>query len=126
MISAIFTGSIITRYEETFASLPILVSFIPMLMDTGGNCGSQSSTIIIRGMATNEISLKDVFKVWYKEIRIALLAGTILATINGIRIYLQYHNFLLALTVSLTLVMVVVMAKSLGCLLPMGAKYFLT
>lgn len=123
MISAIFTGSIITRYEETFASLPILVSFIPMLMDTGGNCGSQSSTIIIRGMATNEISLKDVFKVWYKEIRIALLAGTILATINGIRIYLQYHNFMLALTVSLTLVVVVVMAKSLGCLLPMGAKY---
>ena len=122
MLSATLTGSIISHYEEAFASLPILVSFIPMIMDTGGNCGSQSSTLIIRGLATNEIKLGDVFKVWFKEVRISLLVGVILATVNGIRIVLQYSDPLLALVIGITLLFTVVLSKSIGCLLPMAAK----
>ncbi|MBQ5755815.1 MAG: magnesium transporter, partial [Erysipelotrichaceae bacterium] len=83
MLSAIFTGTILTRYEEAFAVMPILVSFIPMIMDTGGNSGSQASTMIIRGLATDEIETKDVLKVWFKEIRIALIVGAVLAVVNG-------------------------------------------
>ena len=122
MLSATLTGNIISHYEEAFASLPILVSFIPMIMDTGGNCGSQSSTMIIRGLATNEIKLGDVFKVWFKEVRISLLVGVILATVNGIRIVLQYSDPLLALVIGITLLFTVVLSKSIGCLLPMAAK----
>lgn len=122
MLSATLTGSIISHYEEAFASLPILVSFIPMIMDTGGNCGSQSSTLIIRGLATNEIKLGDVFKVWFKEVRISLLVGVILATVNGIRIVLQYSDPLLALVIGITLLFTVILSKSIGCLLPMAAK----
>ncbi len=122
MLSATLTGNIISHYEEAFASLPILVSFIPMIMDTGGNCGSQSSTMIIRGLATNEIKLGDVFKVWFKEVRISLLVGVILATVNGIRIVLQYSDPLLALVIGITLLFTVILSKSIGCLLPMAAK----
>ncbi len=122
MLSATLTGSIINHYEEAFASLPILVSFIPMIMDTGGNCGSQSSTMIIRGLATNEIKLGDVFKVWFKEVRISLLVGVMLATVNGIRIVIQYSDPLLALVIGITLLFTVVLSKSIGCLLPMAAK----
>jgi len=122
MLSAMVTGTIITSYEEAFAHLPILVAFIPMLMDTGGNCGAQSSTMVIRGLATDEIELKDLLKVWFKELRIALLVGLILCIVNGLRIYLQYQDLMLAITISLTLIMTVIIAKSLGCLLPMLAK----
>ena len=122
MLSATLTGNIISHYEEAFASLPILVSFIPMIMDTGGNCGSQSSTMIIRGLATNEIKLGDVFKVWFKEVRISLLVGVILATVNGIRIVIQYSDPLLALVIGITLLFTVILSKSIGCLLPMAAK----
>ena len=76
MLSATVTGTIITRYENAFSAVPLLVSFIPMLMDTGGNCGSQSSTLIIRGLALNEIRPRDVFRIAFKEFRIALLVGT--------------------------------------------------
>ena len=122
MLSSAITGMIITHYQDAFASLPILVSFIPMLMDTGGNCGSQSSTMIIRGLATKEIELKDVAKVWFKEIRIAVLVGIILAIVNGARIMLQYHNPLLAILIGATLIFTVMLAKSLGCILPMIAE----
>lgn len=122
MLSATITGSIITHYQDAFSSLPILVSFIPMLMDTGGNCGSQSSTMIIRGLATGEINMKDVLRVWFKEIRIAILVGIILAIVNGARITLQYQNIPLAIVIGITLMCTVVLAKSLGCLLPMAAK----
>ncbi len=122
MLSATITGSIITHYQNAFASLPILVSFIPMIMDTGGNCGSQSSTMIIRGLATGEIELKDVLKVWFKETRIALLVGLILAVVTGVRVVIQYQNPLLALVLGITLICTVVLAKSLGCTLPMLAK----
>ena len=122
MLSATITGSIITHYEEAFASIPILVSFIPMLMDTGGNCGSQSSTLIIRGLATGEIYPKDVFKVWFKEIRVAILVGIILAVVNGVRVAIQYGDVLLALVIGITLVLTVLISKSLGCILPLAAK----
>ena len=122
MLSSMVTGSIISHYEEAFSALPILVSFIPMLMGTGGNCGSQSSTLIIRGLAMDEIKLKDFFKALWKEIRVAVLVGLILALANGIRIWVQYKNFQLGLVVALTLIGVVLLAKCLGCLLPMLAK----
>ncbi len=122
MVSSIITGTIITKYEEAFAAVPLLVAFIPMLMDTGGNCGSQSSTLIIRGLAMDEIKLKDFFKVWWKEIRVAVIVGCILAIINGVRILIQYQNLQLGLVVGITLIITVIISKSLGCILPMLAK----
>lgn len=122
MISATLTGTILTHYEEAFAALPILVSFIPMIMDTGGNCGSQSSTLIIRGMAMDEIKLKDFIRAVWKEIRVALLVGTALAIVNGLRIFIQYKDFKLSIVLGLTLIGTVCMAKILGCMLPMLAK----
>ena len=122
MISSIVTGTIITKYENAFAAVPILVAFIPMLMDTGGNCGSQSSTLIIRGMAMDEIKLKDFFKAIWKEFRVAMLVGIVLATFQGVRIIIQYHETKLALVVSFSLIGTVMMAKVLGCILPMLAK----
>lgn len=122
MLSSIVTGTIITNYEEAFAALPILVAFIPMLMDTGGNCGSQSSTLIIRGLATEEIKLKDFFKALWKELRVSILVGSILAIANGIRILIQYRDLSLALVVGLTLIGTVSISKCLGCCLPMVAK----
>ena len=122
MLSATITGSIITNYKAAIASLPVLVAFLPMLMDTGGNSGSQASTLIIRGLAMDEISTKDVLKVMWKEFRIALLVGTSLAIANGIRILIQYHDIKIAFVVALTLVFTVIIAKLLGCTMPMLAK----
>lgn len=122
MISATVTGSIITYYEEAFAALPILVAFIPMIMGTGGNCGSQSSTLIIRGLAVDEIQLTDFLKALWKEIRVALLVGIILAVANGIRIFVQYRDLQLSIVVGLTLIATVCMSKALGCCLPMLSK----
>lgn len=122
MFSATITGSIITRYENAFSAVPLLVSFIPMLMDTGGNCGSQSSTLIIRGLALGEIHFKEIFKVMFKEFRISLIVGTILAIANGVRIFIQYQNFNIALVVALSLMVVVIVAKLIGCMLPLFAN----
>lgn len=122
MLSAAITGGILTHYEEAFAAVPILVSFIPMIMGTGGNCGSQSSTLIIRGMAMDEIKLRDFFKAIWKEIRVALLVGLALAIVNGIRIMIQYQDLKLAIVLGLTLIGTVSLAKTLGCVLPMLAK----
>ncbi len=122
MISSSITGSIIIHYEEAFAALPLLVAFVPMLMDTGGNCGSQSSTMIIRGMATDEIKLKDYFKAVWKEIRISVIVGIILSIANGIRIVVQYNDLQIAIVVGITLILTVIFSKFLGCSLPMLAK----
>ena len=122
MLSAAVTGTIITHYEDAFAAIPILVSFIPMLMDTGGNCGSQSSTLIIRGLALDEIKFKDIFKVIFKEFRIALLVSAGLALANGIRIYLMYKNLQLAFVIGISLIATVIIAKMIGCTLPLFAK----
>ncbi len=124
MLSATLTGSIITEYENAFAAIPLLVSFIPMLMDTGGNCGAQTSTMIIRGIALNEIHFTDFFKALFKEFRIALIVSVILSAVNGLRIFLMYHDLLLALTVSLSLIVTVILSKSIGCVLPLIAKKF--
>ena len=125
MLSATITGSIIENYEAAFTALPILVAFIPMLMDTGGNCGAQSSTMIIRGLALDEITPKDIMKIMFKEIRIAVVVGLILAAVNTLRIYIMYSGqdplFLSAVT-GLSLIATVVIAKMLGGVLPILAK----
>ena len=93
-----------------------------MLMDTSGNCGSQASTLIIRGMALGEITVKDFFRVLWKEIRVALVVGSTLAVVETAHIYLRYHNLPVALTVSISLLVTVCLAKSIACILPMLAK----
>lgn len=122
MFTSIITGTIITRYENAFSAIPLLVSFIPMLMDTGGNCGSQSATLIIRGIALDEIRFTDLFKVMFKEFRISLIVGAFLAVANGVRIFIQYHNPGLAVVIACSLMGTVIMAKLVGCTLPLLAK----
>lgn len=124
MISATITGGVITKYENAFEALPLLVAFLPMVMGTGGNCGSQSSTLIIRGLANDEIKLKDFFKAWWKEVRVAFFVGIALFIANSIRILIQYKDVKLAIIVGCTLMGTVTIAKSLGCILPMIAKKF--
>lgn len=123
MFSATITGSILAKYEDAIATVPLLVSFIPMLMDTGGNSGSQSSTLVIRGIALDEIHFSDIFKVMFKELRISLIAGVVLALVNGVRIYIMYNqNLMLTLVVCLSLLATVIIAKLIGCALPLLAK----
>lgn len=122
MLSSIITGGIIINYENAFSAIPLLVAFIPMIMDTGGNCGSQSSTLIIRGLATDELEPKDALKILWKEIRIALVVGITLTIVNGLRIFVQYQNLQLAVTVGLSICATVILSKSIGCLLPLIAK----
>jgi magnesium transporter len=125
MLSATITGSIISGFEDALAVLPILVAFIPMLMDTGGNAGTQTSTLIIRGMALEEIRFRDIAVVLWKEIRIGLLCGLGLGLINFVRIYLMNgKNAILSLTVTVSMLITIIMAKSIGCILPMFAKKF--
>lgn len=122
MISAAVTGSIITNFEGAISAVPLLVSFLPMLMDTGGNSGSQTSTLIIRGLAMDEVSTKDIFKAMWKEFRIALIVGSVLALANGVRIFVQYKDFAIAAIISATIVCTVIIAKLLGCIMPILAK----
>ncbi|MDR2471114.1 MAG: magnesium transporter [Treponema sp.] len=123
MLSAALTGGIISGYEDALALLPALVVFIPMLMDTGGNAGSQTSTLIIRGMALGEIRPGDALRVLGREVCIALLCGLALGIINYVRIYLMYgHKSSLCITVTLSLIITVIIAKTIGCLLPLAAK----
>jgi magnesium transporter len=122
MISATFTGIIIQGYQKELASVVILAAFIPMLMDTGGNAGTQVSTLIIRGMALGEIKLKDYFKVLLKEMRVSLIVGVVLALVNFLRVWIFHHDPLLALTVSAALLFTVILAKIVGCTLPMIAR----
>lgn len=122
MLSATFTQTIITHYEAAFATIPLLAAFIPMISDTGGNCGSQSATMIIRGMSLDEIRPKDILKVILKESEISLMVGIVLSVVNGIRIIITYHSFVLALVLGLTLMCTVFMSKLLGGILPMIAK----
>ncbi len=123
MISESFTGSIIEQYTHLLASMTILTAFIPMLMDTGGNSGSQSSTLIIRGLATGEIDLKDWRKVFWKEFRIALMVGVVLGSVSFMKsVFLGKKHPLVALSVGATLVVTVMIAKITGGLLPIIAK----
>ena len=123
MISATFTGKIIQHYEAALASYVVLTSFIPMLMDTGGNAGGQSSVTIIRGLSLNDIEYKDTLKVIWKEIRVAVLAGLTLAIANFAKLLLiDKVTTSVALVVCLTLVITVIIAKIIGCSLPILAK----
>lgn len=122
MFSATITGAIITKYENAFTTIPLLVSFIPMLMDTGGNCGSQSSTLIIRGLAVDELHFSDFFTILWKEFRVAIVVGVVLALANGVRIFWVYKNLPMAVVVAASLVVTIVIAKLVGCILPILAK----
>lgn len=122
MLSATVTGLLLTHYENAMAVMPILISFIPMLMGTGGNCGSQSSTLVIRGLAVGEIEFKDIFRVMFKEVRVAMLVSIFLAFVNGIRVFIMYHDLMLCITIGLTMMGTICLAKMVGCTLPLVAK----
>ena len=125
MISATFTGRIIKSYEDVLQSVVILSSFIPMLMDTGGNAGAQSSTIVIRALALGEVNPKDIFKILKKEFSISFIVAVVLAGINYLRlITLTKTPLNVALTVSITLIFVVMISKIIGAFLPVVAKTF--
>ncbi len=125
MISATISGRIISGAEEVLTAMIVLNSFIPMLMDTAGNSGSQSSTLVIRGLATGEIEMKDFAKVLWKEFRISIIVGVVLAFVNFLRLYyLEKIEFNISLLVSLTLIVVIVISKLLGGILPLIAKKF--
>ncbi|MDY5870712.1 MAG: magnesium transporter [Suilimivivens sp.] len=123
MISATFTGSILTTFEDALMAYGALIAYIPMLMDTGGNAGGQASVTIIRGLSLNEIEFKDAFRVVWKEIRVAVLCGLTLAAANFIKLLLLDRvELMVAIVVCLTLVVAVMIAKIVGCTLPMLAK----
>ncbi|MCL2136796.1 MAG: magnesium transporter [Coriobacteriia bacterium] len=123
MLSDTINGSVIASYENSLAVLPILVAFIPMLMGAGGNASAQASTVIIRGLALDEITFKDLAKVIWKEVRVGLACGFTLGLANFIRIFLMNgRDAVLSLVVTSSLLLGIVFAKTLGCLLPIGAK----
>ena len=123
MVSATFTGKIIQAYESALAAQVVLTAFIPMLMDTGGNAGSQASVTIIRGLSLGEIQMIDIFKIIWKEIRVAFLCGLTLSLANFAKMMLLDRVGLsVALIVCLTLVVTVIIAKITGCTLPILAK----
>lgn len=128
MLSATLTGAVVNKYQSAFAAVPVLVSFLSMLSGTGGNCGSQTSTLVIRGMALGEIHMRDFFKVLFKELRVAVVCGIILSIVNAGRIILVYHNdtsvdcYKLAFTVSGAILLTVILSKLIAAMLPMAAK----
>ena len=130
MISATFTGMIITSFEDKLSALIVLTAFIPMLMDTGGNSGGQASATIIRALSLNEIDLNDIFKVIWKEIRVGFVCGLTLSIVNFFKILLidklllgtKGITFKVDLVISLTLFIEIIFAKIVGCPLPIFAK----
>lgn len=123
MLSATLSGLALGSFEKVLLAMPILNTFVPMLTGTGGNCGSQSSTLMIRGLATEEIEFKDIFRVLFKELRVGVLVGAMLAIVNGIRVMIMYSgNIMLAVTLGITLICTVSLAKVIGCVLPLIAK----
>ena len=123
MISATFTSTIITHFETLLSGAVVLTAFIPMLMDSAGNSGSQTSVTVIRNMALGEVELCDWLRVLFKELRVAVLSGLALAAVNFLRMMIfTSAGMMVSLTVSVTLLCTVVIAMAVGCLLPMGAK----
>ena len=123
MLSSMVTGGILLKYENAFSVIPLLVTFIPMLMDTGGNSGNQTSTLIIRGLALGEITIKDYFIVLFKELRVSLICGTVLAVVNFLRLLIFGGATLpVYLVICAALFCAVVAAKCIGCTLPIFAK----
>lgn len=123
MISATFTGKIISSFEDALSTCVILTAYIPMLMDTGGNAGGQASVTIIRGLSLNEIEFRDMFRIIWKEVRVAMVCGITLAIANFAKLLLIDHLAMtVALVICMTLVATVFIAKIVGCTLPMFAK----
>ncbi len=123
MISAMFTGSILAHYEAAFVAYPLLVTCMPMLTGTAGNAGSQASTLIIRGMSVGDIRLRDWFRVAMKELRVAILCGVALCAVNTARLLITYPGqTVITLVVSLSLFLIIIIAKFIGSLLPMLAR----
>ena len=130
MVSATLTGLVITKFEDALGVLPCLTAFIPMLMDTGGNCGSQASVSVIRGISLNEIEFSDLLQVIWKEIRVAVICGVALSAANFVKLMLVdrllFHNQLVTIPVAAvicsTMVCTVLCAKLVGCTLPLLAK----
>lgn len=130
MVSATFTGTIISSFEEALGALPVLTAYIPMLMDTGGNAGGQASATIVRGLALNEIKGSDIFRIIFKETRVAIISGIILSVVNFAKIMLFDKLVLghtsitvsVAFAVCVTLALTVIIAKIVGCTLPIAAK----
>ena len=130
MISATFTGQIISSFENSLAILPVLTAYIPMLMDTGGNAGSQASVTIIRSLSLNQVDFRDIGKVIWKELRVSIMVGATLAVANFAKLILidkmLLHNnaitYLVAIVICLTIFMIVVVAKFIGCTLPILTK----
>lgn len=123
MISASFTAYIIRSFEATLEEVVTLAAFIPLLMDTGGNAGAQASTIVIRSIVLGEVSPKDFLKVIFKEFRVSLLVGTVLSVLNFLRVFfIERQSWELALTVSITLIFTIIVAKVIGGVLPLIAK----
>ncbi len=130
MLSATFTGIIISSFEDALSKVVVLTAYIPMLMGTGGNSGSQSSVMVIRGLSLGEVEAKDIFKVFWKETRVSILCGVSLAVacfvkvllIDGMLLKTDGVNELVALVVALTLCATVICAKLIGCVLPIAAK----
>jgi magnesium transporter len=132
MVSATFTGVIINNFENALATCVALTGFIPMLMDTAGNCGSQASVTVIRALSLNDVEFRDILKVLWKELRVAIFCGASLAIVNFVKIFLidrtLFHNSSITLMVDLavcvTLFVTVICAKLVGCSLPMIAEKF--
>ena len=123
MVSATFTGKIITHFEDALQSYVVLTAFIPMLMDTGGNCGGQSSVTIIRGLSLGDITFRDTFRVIWKEFRVAFLCGVTLALVNfGKMLLIDRVGVMVAAVVCVTMVLTIILAKFIGCTLPILAK----
>ncbi len=123
MISGTISGAIMGLYDDLLAKVIALSTFVPLLMGTGGNAGSQASTLIIRGMALGEIEMKDILKVIWKEFRVGLISGLTLSIVNFVRLTIfQPEQFFINVTVSVSMLCVVVVAKSIGCTLPIFAK----
>ena len=123
MILATFTGIIIRTYEGVLQSAIVLISFIPMLMSTGGNAGSQSSMLITRGIALEEIELSDIGMIFWKELRVSVIIGVVLSVVNFLIIYyLSDINFAVSFAISLSLFITIIIAKVVGSTLPIIAK----
>jgi magnesium transporter len=123
MVSATFTGRIIQKYEMVLQSVVVLAAFIPMLMDTGGNAGAQSSTMVIRGLALGDLRTKDLFKIVRKELAVSVVVATALSIINLLRIvFLEKIDYRIAITVTITLFITIVLAKVVGAVLPVVAR----
>lgn len=123
MVSATFTGMILSKFEDALSVVPALTIFIPMLMDTGGNSGGQASVTIIRGMSLNEIHFRDIFKVIWKELRVGILCAATIAAVVFVKvIFIDQKGVSIAAVVAITIFFVIVIAKLVGCTLPMLAK----